>query len=599
MSLLTSDIELQGQQLKSGCSRSNSLDDLFKDWIVADCFDSVDSEGHSSLSDDDFDFFGQDSKESEKNQTVGAQDVSMADLNSARKAEQAWQAIRSFSDDNPASLQSADQNCISSSQLDGAQSTFSLTPRIGGLIKRDSPSSSSHQIPNSSLPSPSSHLLGCNGFQTLTIRDKLRTPSPSAKSRLKKFLRSRSPPTMSSESQCRSMSSKQKLDHLGSYSSGHFNISGNLQHTSSRPLSVHDTPNNSYEATLLPPEKRCIQPPNTPVASPIFDRRPGSQSSLNSSHLRGYPPHPSTQTVNLNMMLTPPATGSMDHVGWPLEDTVSVANGSSNLPKSCNSWNTDSGVGAQETHKVRPQSSPSQMDPMGLGINLSHGNADNINAVNPAMLTSSSQQITSVKAGTINGSHSTQDLIGLNGVSCIGQAVDLSPMNNFSASALSQPLLYSPAHLATQMASPSRRSLPGYFTPFPSHEVRNISDPPCPPAGFPHSSPLPSKTVGSPRSSHRRSKSTSHHRRKSSSSSSTSPQHASISFVNFTPNDSRKILTGVAPSGSSKTKARREKEAAEKRRKIGEFAMNAVLQAGGDPRALQVDGFNELVEGSI
>jgi hypothetical protein len=69
--------------------------------------------------------------------------------------------------------------------------------------------------------------------------------------------------------------------------------------------------------------------------------------------------------------------------------------------------------------------------------------------------------------------------------------------------------------------------------------------------------------------------------------------------VNFTPSDSRKILTGVAPSGSSKTKARREKEAAEKRRRIGECAMNAVLRAGGDPSALEIDGFTELVQGSI
>jgi hypothetical protein len=52
--------------------------------------------------------------------------------------------------------------------------------------------------------------------------------------------------------------------------------------------------------------------------------------------------------------------------------------------------------------------------------------------------------------------------------------------------------------------------------------------------------------------------------------------------VNFTPSDSRKILTGVAPSGSSKTKARREKEAADKRRKLSQAAVRAVVEAGGD-----------------
>jgi len=58
-------------------------------------------------------------------------------------------------------------------------------------------------------------------------------------------------------------------------------------------------------------------------------------------------------------------------------------------------------------------------------------------------------------------------------------------------------------------------------------------------------------------------------------------------------------LTGVAPSGSSKTKARREKEAAEKARKIGELAKRAVLQAGGDPKALEQEGLIDIMEGRI
>lgn len=76
------------------------------------------------------------------------------------------------------------------------------------------------------------------------------------------------------------------------------------------------------------------------------------------------------------------------------------------------------------------------------------------------------------------------------------------------------------------------------------------------------------------------------------SRSSTSPkgQHnkaVTVSFVNFTPSDSKKILTGVAPSGSSKTKARRELEARERRRKLSEAALNAVRSAGGDVEALE------------
>ena len=85
-------------------------------------------------------------------------------------------------------------------------------------------------------------------------------------------------------------------------------------------------------------------------------------------------------------------------------------------------------------------------------------------------------------------------------------------------------------------------------------------------------------------------------RRKSSQSShasSRAPSNASssglnVGFVNFTPDDSRKILTGVAPSGSSKTKARREKEAAEKRRKLSQAAVKAVIEAGGDVERLKM-----------
>ena len=61
-------------------------------------------------------------------------------------------------------------------------------------------------------------------------------------------------------------------------------------------------------------------------------------------------------------------------------------------------------------------------------------------------------------------------------------------------------------------------------------------------------------------------------------------------FVNFTPHDSNKILSGVAPSGSSKTKARRDKEAAEKRRKLSQAAVKAVVDAGGDLEALTKAG---------
>lgn len=71
-------------------------------------------------------------------------------------------------------------------------------------------------------------------------------------------------------------------------------------------------------------------------------------------------------------------------------------------------------------------------------------------------------------------------------------------------------------------------------------------------------------------------------------------------FVNLTPEDKTRILTGVAPSGSANTKKRREKEAAEKQRRkeeeaaekrkeVDRAAKKAVLKARGDVAMLERD----------
>jgi hypothetical protein len=53
-------------------------------------------------------------------------------------------------------------------------------------------------------------------------------------------------------------------------------------------------------------------------------------------------------------------------------------------------------------------------------------------------------------------------------------------------------------------------------------------------------------------------------------------------FVNYTPHDGAILMTGVAPSGSSKTKARREREAKEKAREIEARLARILAEAGGD-----------------
>ncbi|KAJ4395971.1 hypothetical protein N0V93_000187 [Gnomoniopsis smithogilvyi] len=63
-----------------------------------------------------------------------------------------------------------------------------------------------------------------------------------------------------------------------------------------------------------------------------------------------------------------------------------------------------------------------------------------------------------------------------------------------------------------------------------------------------------------------------------------------IGFVNYTPNDHNVLMTGVAPSGSSKTKMRREKEAMERQRKLSEAVVKMVTNAGVDVSMLKEEG---------
>jgi hypothetical protein len=111
---------------------------------------------------------------------------------------------------------------------------------------------------------------------------------------------------------------------------------------------------------------------------------------------------------------------------------------------------------------------------------------------------------------------------------------------------------------------------------------------PPPPSASACPSPAMTPTSKSPAKPHRQSKSS---RRKGSAGTQKSP--TSMDFVNFTPSDSDKILSGVAPSGSSKTKARREQEAIEKKRKLSSALERVVKEVGGDMEQLRAAGILE------
>jgi hypothetical protein len=69
-----------------------------------------------------------------------------------------------------------------------------------------------------------------------------------------------------------------------------------------------------------------------------------------------------------------------------------------------------------------------------------------------------------------------------------------------------------------------------------------------------------------------------HKKRSKTRSSSNSSPIGGAGFVNFTPDDSHKILCGVAPSGSSKTKLRRDREAKEQRQRFQLLTVRAARE---------------------
>lgn len=143
---------------------------------------------------------------------------------------------------------------------------------------------------------------------------------------------------------------------------------------------------------------------------------------------------------------------------------------------------------------------------------------------------------------------------------------------------------------------------PDFFDSKPG-DLTNLPRP-CTPPSHPHSpSPLSSplkRQLRSQSKSHRRNqKSLGHIKSPKSATTLKSPKCAGtlrspkstgqFDFVNLGPNDKSKILTGVAPSGSSKTKARREQEANEKKKRSGQAALKAVEALGGDVERLKAD----------
>ncbi|KAF2726202.1 hypothetical protein K431DRAFT_213993 [Polychaeton citri CBS 116435] len=194
--------------------------------------------------------------------------------------------------------------------------------------------------------------------------------------------------------------------------------------------------------------------------------------------------------------------------------------------------------------------------------------------------------------------------LGISGVSCNLSAMSGSSVgsNNYTHHPDTAALPLNPYHIPSSaerstLQHPSQDGSVDYYgQQCPSSLRQSQTTPSTPHRRRSFSSASPPAATGpisrNRRDSSRSRRATSRHRRvKSTNCTPRSSQHLDKGgFVNFTPQDSNKILSGVAPSGSSKTKARREKEAADKRRRLSQAAMKAVVEAGGDIEALQKAG---------
>jgi hypothetical protein len=300
----------------------------------------------------------------------------------------------------------------------------------------------------------------------------------------------------------------------------------------------------------------------TPLSSPAVDmngRHHGMGNSFHfgSNNIASGSLSNHLSSAALSALQTPPPTHSLSMSTWGPDTPAQLDfdfSASPDFQSQSNWWNSVSASASQPTTPYTPH-------------RRSHSQTQNI------ALTTASVAGLGISCDTASFSNFGPEL---------GNPNNGAVANGFGASASSFDLTYPQA--------PAFPTSPGGI---------HIGHPPAP-SRSPTHSPTPQPRFTRRRhSSHARQseKSRSHKassRKSSHSSASHSAKSAQVGFVNFTPDDSRKILTGVAPSGSSKTKARREKEAADRRRKLSQAAMKAVIDAGGDVTRLEEGGLLSL-----
>lgn len=329
------------------------------------------------------------------------------------------------------------------------------------------------------------------------------------------------------------------------------------------------------------------------IASPPLSTKSKSNEFFAQGHFRTYADSysslPSNGSGFPSYQLTPcasPATGISGNSGCGFDNDTGLSSSSSSAPNAALSALQTPPSSLQLPMTAWGPNTSSALD---LGFSASCGSTDGTQSAgwwDDNVSTSHPSHPISFSQGNLRSTNQNMRLEGL-GISCEPGPYGFGSMHDGYSASRSSAAYDMAAYGVMYNTQPQSQQHHHHHHHHMQHQVSSISQSV---SRSPSPRAEPRFHRQSHASSHRSSQSST--RRKSSNTSQqlskqTSTSSSGVGFVNFTPDDSRKILTGVAPSGSSKTKARREKEAADKRRKLSRAAVKAVIEAGGDIDSLR------------
>jgi hypothetical protein len=362
-----------------------------------------------------------------------------------------------------------------------------------------------------------------------------------------------------------------------------------------RDTSIPEDPSYSFRA-------KRPQLHNSPTGSPTLNTGIESRnSSFNDAQpgltFSSYPSTPRSHADDPCYPMTPPQIQPTDSRTWKHDEADALQDG-----KAEGWWNlpTDQSE-ASSTAPTTPRT-------LGLGISNMHSASQSGRIAYPSDRQFSPDSMTPTSSHSRHFSYGSGASASFDQLYAVPQA-QMMPIQQQqrvqNQSFGSNQMIYHPASVTI---SPAQMSSQSFNSPVPLPALPYLNNTPGASSlapstrassiafsrasshrSSPSPSPIPQTRASERRERKQNRRSTSRATNNSSRNTSCPAAAAEVGdFINFTPSDKKRILTGVAPSGSSKTKARREKEAAEQKRKMSEAARRAVLS--GDMGLLERSG---------